>query len=371
MGRAEVGAAEGGVGGRHAGVGQAAQHKADDDHHDAAGAQCQDQHHGGDDEQHVHQLHGDLAAILIVHAAEQHAAQCVADGDQAHNGGHGGGGLVDTGLPHHAAGLGDQGKARRADGDGPDVIQPEGGLFHHLQRLMVMAGGLDGDLPSLAGRGHEVRAGRHKEEGADGQHHENDDAQHHEADTPAADPVGRPRLIELANDEAAAAKAHQQHAGDEAGTVGEPADHGAHDCVVAKAGAEAAQHAEADVQHGHGLGAAGQKEAQQEQHRADAHRHLGAELAAQQAAQQRTDAEQDHHDGKGHAELRLGPAGELGGDGGAQHAPGVHETGEQQHDHAHDGIDPAVQLFHREALQKCIFVVWIFTLSHPVYQMIQ
>ena len=207
---------------------------------------------------------------------------------------------------------------------------------------MVAARRLDGGLAALGGRGDEIRAGRHKEERADSQHHKNDDAQHHEADPPAADPVGRPRLIELADQKAAAAEAHQQHAGDQAGAVGEPAHHGAHDGVVAQAGAEAAQHAEADVQHGHRLGAAGQKEAQQKQHRADAHGHFGAELAAEKAAQQRADAEQNHDDGEGQAQLRVRPLGIFLGDRAGQHAPGVDHTGEQQDHHAEGGVDPTI-----------------------------
>ena len=76
----------------------------------------------------------------------------------------------------------------------------------------------------------------------------------------------------------------------------------------------------------------------------------GAELSGQQAAQQGADTEQDHHQGERQAQLGLRPAGELCADGGGQHAPGVHETCEQQDDDAHNGVDPAVELLHREYL---------------------
>ncbi len=344
-GRAEIGAAEGGVGGRDAGVGQAADDEADDDHHHAAAGHGQKQHHGGEDEQAVHQLHGQAAAKLVVHTAEQHTAHGVADGDQAHDGGHRGGGLVGAGLPHHAAGLGDQGQPGGADGDGPDVVQPKGGALEHDGGLDVLPGRGHGPA-ALAGGNGEVRAGRDEEEGAHRQHHAADDAQHHEAGAPAADTGGRPGLVELADEEAAAAEAHEQHAGDQARLVGKPLDHGAHHAVVGKAGGQAAQQAEAQVQRDGGLAAAGDEEAGQEQHGADAHGVFGAELARQQAAQQRADAEQDHDQGERQAQLCLGPAGELGGDGRAEHAPGVDQAREQQHDHAHDGVDPAVELLH-------------------------
>ena len=346
VGGAEIGAAEGGVGGRDAGIGQTAQHEARDDHRHAAAGHGQQQHHGGDDKQPVDQLHGQAAAVLVVHAAEQHTTQGVADGDQPHDGGHGRGGLVGTGLPHHAAGLRDQGKTGGADGDSPDVVEPEGGLFQHLHRLDVRRSGTDGGLAAFARRSRKVRAGRHKEEGAHRQHREAHDAHHHKAGAPAADAGGRPRLIELADEEAAAAEAHQQHAGDQAGLVREPLDHGAHDGVVAQAGAQAAQHAEAQIQCQRRLAAAGDVEPGQKQHRAQPHGVFGAEPTGQQAAQQGADAEQDHHQCERQAQLRLRPAGELRGDGGGQHAPCVHKSGEQQDDDADDGVDPAIQLLH-------------------------
>ena len=67
-------------------------------------------------------------------------------------------------------------------------------------------------------------------------------------------------------------------------------------------------------------------------------------------AQQGADTEQDHHQGERQAQLGLRPAGELGADGGGQHAPCVHKSGEQQDDDAHNGVDPAVELLHREYL---------------------
>lgn len=220
-------------------------------------------------------------------------------------------------------------------------------FFQHLAGSDIRGSGTGHGIAALARRGGKVRAGGHEEEGAHRQHRKAHDAQHQKAGAPAADAGRCPGLVQLADQKAAAAEAHQQHAGDQARPVREPADHGAHDGVVAQAGAEAAQNAEAQVQRQRRLAAAGDEKAGQKQDRAQAHGVFGAEPSGQQAAQQGADTEQDHHQGERQAQLGLRPAGELGADGGGQHAPGVHETCEQQDDDAHNGVDPAVELLHR------------------------
>ena len=232
-----------------------------------------------------------------------------------------------------------------------DVVQPESGFFQHLAGSDIRGSGTGHGLAALDRRGGKVRTGCYEKEGAHRQHRKAYDAQHQKAGAPAADTGRCPGLVQLADQKAAAAEAHQQHAGDQARPIREPADHGAHHGVVAQAGAEAAQHAEAQVQRQRRLAAAGDEKAGQKQDRAQAHGVFGAELSGQQAAQQGADTEQDHHQGERQAQLGLRPAGELGADGGGQHAPGVHETCEQQDDDAHNGVDPAVELLHREYLR--------------------
>lgn len=100
-----VGADEGGVGGGHTAVGEAAQNEADHQDGEALQGQGQDQHAAGQQEQDVHGLHGLAAASLVEQRSQNDAAHAVADGDQAHHRGDGTGGDIGADLPGDAAGL--------------------------------------------------------------------------------------------------------------------------------------------------------------------------------------------------------------------------------------------------------------------------
>ena len=174
-----------------------------------------------------------------------------------------------------------------------------------------------------------VRGRLFHEEGADGQHHGGDDTEHGEGLTPRTDGLGGTHLEDLAHQEAAEAEAHQQHTGDQALLIGKPAADGAHHRVVGKAGGEAADDAEADIQPHEGRDAGGQHKAAQEHGCRRPDVDLGADLAGQKAARHAAHAEQRHDDGEGQAQLRVRPLGIFLGDRAGQHAPGVDHTGEQ------------------------------------------
>ena len=103
-----VGADEGGVGGGHAAVGEAAQHEACHQDGEALQGQGQDQYAAGQQEKNIHGLHGLAAAHLVEQRAQDDAANAVADGDQTHHGGDRTGGDVCADLAGDTTGLGDQ-----------------------------------------------------------------------------------------------------------------------------------------------------------------------------------------------------------------------------------------------------------------------